>query len=61
MLDTHTNDQEIRMKETDEDRAVRDNVYRVAADELRQFIERFARRKIMDEVGYTPKRLGDVL
>ena len=34
---------ETHMKETDEDRAVRDNAYRVTADELRQFIERFER------------------
>lgn len=31
------------MKETAEDEAVRDNAYRVTADELRQFIERFER------------------
>lgn len=31
------------MKETAADREVRDNTYRVAADELRQFIERFER------------------
>jgi len=31
------------MKETDEDRAVRDGAYRVTADELRQFVERFER------------------
>lgn len=31
------------MKETDADREVRNNNYRVAADELRQFIERFER------------------
>lgn len=29
-----------RMKETDADRAVRDNAYAVTADELRSFIER---------------------
>ncbi len=32
-----------RMKETDADREVRDGVLRVAAGELRQFIERFER------------------
>lgn len=32
-----------RMKETDADREVRDQTYRVAADELRSFIERFER------------------
>jgi uncharacterized protein (UPF0335 family) len=32
-----------RMKETDADREVRDNTYRVAASELRAFIERFER------------------
>jgi uncharacterized protein (UPF0335 family) len=31
------------MKETDADRAVTDAAYRVTADELRQFIERFER------------------
>lgn len=31
------------MKETDADREVRDKTFRVAADELRQFIERFER------------------
>ncbi len=31
------------MKNTDADRAVADHVYGVAADELRQFIERFER------------------
>lgn len=31
------------MKETSSDRAVSDTVYRVAAEELRQFIERFER------------------
>jgi uncharacterized protein (UPF0335 family) len=31
---------EPRMKETDADRAVRENAYSVTADELRQFIER---------------------
>ena len=36
MLDSH-------MKETDADREVRDQAYRVTADELRQFIERFER------------------
>lgn len=30
-----------RMKETDADRAVRNDAYSVSADELRQFIERF--------------------
>ncbi len=30
-----------RMKETDADRAVREGAFAVAADELRQFIERF--------------------
>lgn len=30
-----------RMKETDADRAVRDQAFSVAADELRQFIERY--------------------
>ncbi|WP_066598937.1 DUF2312 domain-containing protein [Celeribacter halophilus] len=29
------------MKETDADREVRDNTYRVTADELRSFVERF--------------------
>lgn len=33
-------DDQSRMKETDADRAVRDQVMSVAADELRQFIER---------------------
>lgn len=33
----------IPMKETDDDRAVRDKAFRVSADELRQFIERFER------------------
>lgn len=33
----------IPMKETDADRAVRDGVYTVAAEELRAFIERFER------------------
>lgn len=42
------------MKETDEDRAVSDGVYRVAADELRSFVERWERldadkREIADE------------
>jgi len=32
-----------QMKETDADREVRDKAYRVAADELRQFVERFER------------------
>lgn len=32
---------DIRMKETDADRAVRDRAFAVTADELRQFIERF--------------------
>jgi uncharacterized protein (UPF0335 family) len=31
---------ETRMRETDEDREVRDRAFAVAADELRQFIER---------------------
>ncbi|WOI57587.1 DUF2312 domain-containing protein [Palleronia sp. LCG004] len=31
------------MKETDADREVRNNTYRVAGDELRQFIERYER------------------
>ena len=31
------------MKETDADRAVADRAYRVAADELRAFVERFER------------------
>lgn len=34
---------ESRMKETDADRKVRDQAYRVTADELRSFIERFER------------------
>lgn len=34
---------EPRMKETDADRGVRDKAYRVTADELRQFVERFER------------------
>ena len=34
---------QIPMKETDADREVRDGAYRVAAGELRQFIERFER------------------
>ena len=36
MLDSH-------MKETQADREVRDQAYRVTSDELRQFIERFER------------------
>ena len=32
-----------RMKETDADREVRDGAYRVTADELRQFAERYER------------------
>ena len=40
MLDT--GDQP-KMKETDADREVRDSAYRVTADELRQFVERFER------------------
>ncbi|WP_156944001.1 DUF2312 domain-containing protein [Roseivivax isoporae] len=35
-----------RMKETDEDRAVSDKVYGAAANELRQFVERFERLEI---------------
>jgi uncharacterized protein (UPF0335 family) len=31
------------MKETDDDRAIKDRTYRVAAEELRQFVERFER------------------
>lgn len=42
MLDLHTNDQP-KMKETDADREVRDGAYRVAADELRQIVERIER------------------
>ena len=42
MLDNQDHDQP-RLKETDGDREVRDAVYRVTADELRQFIERFER------------------
>ncbi|PZX03779.1 uncharacterized protein (UPF0335 family) [Celeribacter halophilus] len=34
-------DGKIPMKETDADREVRDNTYRVTADELRSFVERF--------------------
>nr|WP_043775862.1 DUF2312 domain-containing protein [Roseivivax isoporae] len=34
------------MKETDEDRAVSDKVYGAAANELRQFVERFERLEI---------------
>lgn len=30
-----------KMKETDEDRKVRDDLFNVAADEIRQFVERF--------------------
>ena len=33
----------VPMKETDADREVRDGTYRVAAEELRQFVERFER------------------
>jgi uncharacterized protein (UPF0335 family) len=36
-------DDQPKMKETDADREVRDKAYRVTADELRQFIERFER------------------
>ena len=36
-------DTEPKMKETDADREVRNKAYRVTADELRQFIERFER------------------
>ena len=36
-------DAERRMKETDADREVRDKAFRVTAEELRQFIERFER------------------
>ena len=32
-----------RMRETPEDEAVRDGVYRIAAAELRQFVERYER------------------
>jgi len=42
MLDEQSSDQP-RMKETDADREVKDGVYRVAAGELRAFIERFER------------------
>ncbi|WP_244906202.1 DUF2312 domain-containing protein [Celeribacter ethanolicus] len=34
------------MKETDADREVRDKAYRVTADELRQFVERFERLEL---------------
>ncbi|OLS46491.1 hypothetical protein BV509_20470 [Rhodovulum sulfidophilum] len=40
-LDTFTAGARLPMKETAEDEAVRDRTYRVAADELRGFIERF--------------------
>lgn len=43
MLDQTDRADPPRMKETDADRAVRDKAYRVTADELRQFIERFER------------------
>lgn len=43
MLDQTENGDQPRMKETDADRAVRDQVYRVTADELRRFIERWER------------------
>ena len=36
-------DAERRMKETDADREVRDKAYRVTAEELRSFVERFER------------------
>ena len=39
-------DDQARMKETDDDREVRDNAYRVSAAELRQFIERFERLEV---------------
>lgn len=34
---------DMRMKETDADRAVRDRAYEATADEVRQFVERFER------------------
>ncbi|MEL6411705.1 MAG: DUF2312 domain-containing protein [Pseudomonadota bacterium] len=40
MLDTG---EQPKMKETDADREVRESAYRVTADELRQFVERFER------------------
>lgn len=40
MLDTN------HMKETDGDRAVKDQVFRVTADELRQFVERVERLEV---------------
>lgn len=43
MLDQTQAGEQPRMKETDADREVRDKAYRVTADELRQFIERFER------------------
>ena len=43
MLDIHIKDDKPRRKETDADREVRDGAYRVTADELRSFIERFER------------------
>jgi uncharacterized protein (UPF0335 family) len=64
------------MKNTDADRAVADHVYGVAADELRQFIERFERlaaekadlaedqREVMAEaksLGYDTKALRKVI
>jgi uncharacterized protein (UPF0335 family) len=36
----------IPMKETDEDREVRDKTYRVTASEIRQFVERFERLEL---------------
>jgi len=41
MLDQMTGDS--RMKETDADRAFADKAFRVTADELRSFVERFER------------------
>jgi uncharacterized protein (UPF0335 family) len=64
------------MKNTDADRAVADHVYGVAADELRQFIERFetlaadmadlaeAQKEVMAEaksLGYDTKALRQVI
>ena len=43
---TFKGDEEPKMKETDEDRAVRDTAYRVHAAELRSFVERFERLEI---------------
>ena len=37
---------EPRMKETDADRAAKDRAYGVAAEELRQFVERYERLEI---------------